>query len=109
MTNESSNNRVLLRGHLGKDPEVKIISTGSQVANFQLAIVEQWQKDGQQKQKTEWVRVVAWDKLAETAGALHKGSAVAIEGRLQTRTWDDKQTSETIYDGGGCCLYHTGF
>lgn len=85
-------NKVILVGNLGKDPEVRTIESGKKVANFSLATSETYKdRDGNKKEKTEWHSVVLWDKLAEIAEKyLSKGSTVYIEGKLQTRSWDDK-------------------
>lgn len=89
-------NKVMLIGHLGQDPEVKTLQSGKSVAHFSMATSEKWKgQDGQWQEKTEWHRLVAWDKLADLVGQyLVKGSQVFIEGKLQTREWDDKQTGE---------------
>ena len=85
-------NKVILIGRLGADPEVKYTQTGAAVANLSLATNEYWKnKDGQKEEKTEWHRVVLWSKLAELASQyLSKGKQVYIEGRLQTRSWEDQ-------------------
>lgn len=85
-------NKVILVGHLGADPEIRYTGTGSAVANIRIATNESWKnKNGQKEERTEWHKVVAWSKLAELAGQyLTKGRQVYIEGRLQTRSWDDK-------------------
>ena len=85
-------NKVILIGNLGKDPEVKYTPAGMAVANFSLATNERYKdKEGQWQDRTEWHNVVAWQRLAEIAGEyLKKGRSVYIEGRLQTRSWDDK-------------------
>lgn len=86
-------NKVILVGRLGQDPEVKTISSGQQVATINIATSENWVgKDGQRQEKTEWHRVVAWGKLADLCGKyLAKGRQVYVEGRLQTRQWEDQQ------------------
>lgn len=83
-------NKVILLGHLGRDPEVKYTQSGTAVARFSLATNERFKgKDGQWQDKTEWHNVVLWQRLAELAGEhLHKGEKVYIEGRLETRSWD---------------------
>lgn len=88
----SSVNKVILVGRLGKDPEVRYTPSGAAVANFSLATDESWKdKSGEKQQRTEWHNVVAWNKLAEICGQyLNKGKLVYIEGKLQTREWDDK-------------------
>jgi single-strand DNA-binding protein len=85
-------NRAIVVGHLGKDPEVRVTPTGRQVANFTVATNETWvDNNGNRSDHTEWHRIVAWGKQAELAGDyLKKGRQVCIEGRLQTRNWDDK-------------------
>jgi single-strand DNA-binding protein len=85
-------NKVILIGNLGKDPEVKYTPSGTAVANFTLATNERYKdKDGQWQDRTEWHNIVAWQRTAEIAGEyLKKGRSVYIEGRLQTRSWDDK-------------------
>lgn len=80
-------------GNLGDDPEVKYTAGGQAVATFSIACNETWtDKDsGQKKERVEWVRIVIWGKLAEICGEyLKKGKQVYISGRLQTRSWDDK-------------------
>lgn len=82
-------NKVILVGHLGRDPECKFTNTGLAVANFSMATTEKVGKD--KADKTEWHRIVAFGKLAEICGDyLKKGKQVYIEGRLQTREWEDK-------------------
>lgn len=85
-------NKVILVGHLGKDPEVRYSANGAAIANLTIATSEQWKdKDtGQKQEKTEWHRVVGFNRLAEIMGEyLKKGSQVYIEGKLQTRKWQD--------------------
>ena len=84
-------NKVILIGNLGRDPEIKFTTSGDAVVNFSIATTERWTKDGQKNEKTEWHRIVAWRRLAEICGEyLKKGSQVYIEGKLQTRSWEDK-------------------
>jgi single-strand DNA-binding protein len=85
-------NKVILLGRLGQDPELKYTPGGSPVCNFSLATTESWtDKAGQKQEKTEWHRVVVWGKLAELCNQyLAKGRQAFLEGRLQTRSWDDK-------------------
>ncbi len=85
-------NKVILIGNLGKDPELRYTSGGTAVATFSLATNEHWRDaDGNPQEKTEWHNIVAWKKLAEICGEyLKKGSKVYLEGRLQYRTYDDK-------------------
>ena len=86
-------NKVMLMGHLGQDPTLRHTGSGKAVCNFTLATNEKWKdKDGEKQERTEWHRIVLWDKQAEVAAQyLDKGSAVYIEGRVQTREWEDKE------------------
>lgn len=86
-------NKVILIGNLGKDPEVRRSQSGTTVANFTLATNESWNnKDGQREERTEWHRVVVFGKLADICGQyLQKGKQVYVEGRLQTRSWEDRE------------------
>ncbi len=86
-------NKVIVIGRLGKDPEVKYTPDGVPVATFSVATSEEWKdkNTGEKQERTEWHRIVAWRKLGEICGEyLRKGSQVYIEGRLQTRSWDDR-------------------
>ncbi|MGK5081852.1 single-stranded DNA-binding protein [Bdellovibrionota bacterium FG-1] len=85
-------NKVILVGRLGQNPEVKYTPSGAAVANFSVATNEVWtDKSGQKQERTEWHRVVVWGKLAELCGQyLAKGRQAYVEGRLQTRQWQDK-------------------
>ena len=85
-------NKVILIGNLGADPELRYTPSGTPVANFSLATHEQWtNKDGEKGERTEWHRIVAWGRLGEICGEyLHKGSPVYIEGRIQSRSWEDR-------------------
>ena len=86
-------NKVILIGNLVKDPEVKALPTGSAVTTITLATSESWKdkQTGQQQERTEWHRVVCYNRLAEIAGEyLRKGSKAYIEGKLRTRKWQDK-------------------
>ncbi len=90
-------NSVTLLGNLGKDPEVKSMSSGHKVANFSIATSESWtdKQSGEKKEKTEWHNIVMWRGLAEVAEKyLKKGSQVLIEGKLQTRSWDKPDGSK---------------
>ena len=98
-------NKVILVGNLGKDPEVRYTPNGKAVANLTLATSESWKdQSGQIQEKTEWHRISMFGKLAEIAGEyLRKGSQVYIEGKLQTRKWQDQQgqdryTTEVVLD-----------
>ena len=86
-------NKVILVGRLGKDPEVRVTPDGTMVTNFNLATDEQWKdKNGEKVQKTEWHKIVTFGKLADICGQyLVKGKLVYIEGRIQTRSWEDKE------------------
>lgn len=86
-------NKVIILGRLGQDPELKYTPSGAAVCNFSLATSETWndKNSGQKQEKTEWHRVVVWGKLAELCNQyLAKGRQAFVEGRLQTRSWDDK-------------------
>ena len=100
-------NKVIILGNLGKDPEVRFMPNGGGVANLTIATSETWKdkQTGEQKEKTEWHRVVMFGRLAEVAGEyLKKGSKVYIEGSLQTRKWQNQQgqdqyTTEIVVQG----------
>ncbi len=100
-------NKVILVGNLGNDPEVKYLPNGNAVTNITIATSESWRdkNTGENKEKTEWHRVVLFGKLAEVAGEyLGKGSQVYIEGQLQTRKWQNQQgqdqyTTEVVVQG----------
>jgi single-strand DNA-binding protein len=110
-------NKVILIGNLGRDPELRYTQSGQAVANFTLATTERFPtKDGERQERTEWHRVVAWGRTAELcAQYLSKGRSVYVEGRLQTREWEDRdgqkrRTTEIVAvsvqflggrDGGG--------
>ena len=85
-------NKAILIGNLGKDPEIRYTPSGLGIANFNIATSETWTtKEGQKETRTEWHRIVAFGKLAEICGEyLSKGKQVYIEGRIQTRDWEDK-------------------
>lgn len=88
----ASVNRVILIGNLGKDPDLRYTPTGQPVAKFPIATSERWKdKDGQFQQRTDWHNIVAWGRQAEICKEyLKKGSPVYIEGRIQSRSYDDK-------------------
>jgi single-strand DNA-binding protein len=106
-------NKVILIGNLGKDPELKHTSSGTAVATMTVATNERFKdKSGEWQDKTEWHNVVLWQRLAEIAAEyLKKGRSVYVEGRLQTRSWEDKQgqkrytteivASDLVLLGGG--------
>jgi len=85
-------NKVILIGNLGGDPEVRFTPDGVAVANFSLATTESWKdRNGERQERTEWHRLVLWRQLAEIAkNYLRKGSKLYVEGKLQTRSWDDQ-------------------
>lgn len=90
----SSVNKVILVGRLGKDPEVRYTSSGKAVANFSLATDESYKDNkGERQKKTEWHNVVVWGVAVENyvQPYLHKGDLIFVEGKLQTRQWEDKQ------------------
>ena len=91
-------NKAIIVGNLGGDPEMRATQSGSQVANFTIATGETFtDSNGQRQERTEWHRVVAFGKLAEICGQwLHKGKQVYVEGRIQTRKWEDK-SGQTRY------------
>jgi single-strand DNA-binding protein len=98
-------NKVILVGNLGKDPEVRHLEGGAAVANFPLATTEIYKdKMGQRQEQTEWHNIVVWRGLAEVAEKfLKKGMTIYIEGKLRTRSWDDKEgnkryTTEVVGD-----------
>ena len=86
-------NKVILVGHLGANPELKYLPSGQAVCEMRLATGESYtDKQGQRQERTEWHRVVVWGKTAENCSQyLSKGRQVYVEGRLQTRSWDDKE------------------
>jgi single-strand DNA-binding protein len=99
----ASVNKVILIGNLGRDPELRYLQSGQAVATFTVATNERWNdRDGKPQERTEWHRIVVWGKQAENcANYLSKGRPVYVEGRLQTREWEDKegqkrQTTEVV-------------
>jgi single-strand DNA-binding protein len=97
---KGSVNKVILVGNLGKDPEVRYTPNGLAVANIVLATTESWKdkQSGENVDKTEWHRIVLYNRLAEIVGEyLKKGSKVYLEGRLQTRKWQDKTSGQDRY------------
>jgi single-strand DNA-binding protein len=121
-------NKVILVGNLGKDPEIRYTAGGAAIANITIATTESWRdkQSGEKQEKTEWHRVVFFSRLAEIVGEyLKKGSQVYVEGRLQTRKWQDqsgqdKYTTEIVAnemqmlgsrggDGGGSSQGGGGF
>ena len=105
-------NKVILVGNLGRDPEMRYTPNGAAVANVTIATSDSWKdkQTGEQQERTEWHRVVFFNRLAEIVGEyLKKGSQVYVEGRLQTRKWQDqngmdKYTTEVVLRGYGGTL-----
>ncbi len=90
-------NKAIIVGHLGRDPEVRYSANGSAIANVSVATTEAWKdkNTGEKQERTEWHRVVFFGRLAEIAGEyLKKGSQVYVEGRIQTRKWEDKDGND---------------
>lgn len=89
----SSLNKIMLIGHLGRDPEIRYTPDGTPVATFSLATGESWtDKSGTRQERTEWHNIVAWRRLAELSQKfLAKGRQVYVEGRIQTREWNDRE------------------
>ena len=92
-------NKVILIGNLGRDPEVRSTPSGQPVASFSLATNRRWRdRDGNRQEQTEWHNIVCWGRQAEIAGQyLTKGKQIYVEGRLQTRSWEDRQSGEKRY------------
>jgi len=86
-------NKVMLIGNLGRDPEIRYTNSGSSVANYSIATTDRWtDRQGERQERTEWHDIVAFDRLADLSqNFLRKGSNVFIEGRLQTRSWEDNE------------------
>jgi single-strand DNA-binding protein len=89
---QRSLNKVLLLGNIGRDPEVRYTASGKAVATFTLATSQRWRdQDGNDQERTEWHRIVAWGRLGEICGEyLSKGKQIFIEGRIQSREWEDQ-------------------
>ncbi len=92
-------NKVILVGNLGRDPELRTTTSGQPVANFTMATSRKWKnRDGERQEDTEWHTIVCWGRQAEVAGQyLTKGKQIYVEGRIQTRSWDDRQSGEKKY------------
>ena len=92
-------NHVILIGNLGRDPELRTTQSGQTVANLRLATSRRWtDRDGNRQEDTEWHTIVCWGRQAEVAGQyLTRGKLISVEGRLQTRSWEDKQTGQKRY------------
>ncbi|WLE99084.1 MAG: single-stranded DNA-binding protein [Candidatus Electrothrix communis] len=89
-------NKAMLIGNLGADPELRYTQSGVAVASFNVATTRRWKdREGQQQEETEWHKIVAWQRLGEICNEyLHKGSKVYVEGRLQTRKWQDQSGND---------------
>lgn len=92
-------NKVMLIGHLGRDPEMHYTPDATPVTSFSLAVTRDWEsQDGQARQAVEWFNIVAWHQLAEVCNdQLCQGQCVYVEGRLQTRTWQDDETDRECF------------
>ncbi len=92
-------NKVILLGNLGRDPEIRSTTSGTSVANLSLATNRRWKdRDGNRQEHTEWHRIVCFGRQAEVAGQyLSRGRQIYVEGRLQTRSWEDRETGQTRY------------
>ncbi len=98
-------NKVILVGNLGRDPEIRSTTSGVPVANLSLATNRKWKdRDGNPQEQTEWHRVVVFGRQAEVAGQyLSRGRQIYVEGRIQTRSWEDRDTGETKYSTEVVC------
>ncbi|MBZ0113546.1 MAG: single-stranded DNA-binding protein [Thermoanaerobaculia bacterium] len=98
-------NKVILIGNLGRDPEVRSTAGGTAVAKFSLATSRKWtNRDGQKQDQTEWHNIVCFGRQAEVAGQyLTKGKQIYVEGRLETGTWEDKETGKKMYKTDVIC------
>lgn len=93
-------NKVIIIGNLGNDPDTRYVPSGNAVTTFSVAVTERWtdKQTGEPKERTEWVNVEAWGKLAELCSEyLSKGKQVFVEGKLQTDSWEDKESGEKKY------------
>jgi len=92
-------NKVILLGNVGKDPEIKVLPSGQPVANFSIATGERFKdQQGNFQERTEWHNLTAYGKLAEIVrDYVKKGNKLYVEGRLTTRSWDDKETNKKVY------------
>ena len=87
----ASVNKAFLLGNVGRDAELRYIASGKAVCTFSMATSERWEKDGEKQEKTTWHQIVIWGKVAEWAGKnIKKGDPVFVEGRIENRTYDDK-------------------
>ncbi len=98
-------NKVILVGNLGRDPEIRSTTSGKPVANLSLATNRRWKdRGGNRQEHTEWHRIVVFGRQAEVAGQyLSRGRQIYVEGRIQTRSWEDGQTGETKYSTEVVC------
>lgn len=88
-------NKAIIVGYVGRDPETRYTQGGDAISNFSVATTEKWKKDGQPQERTEWHRITTWGKLAEIVGEhVKKGSLIYIEGKIQTRKWQDKDGTD---------------
>ena len=89
-------NKVQIIGNLGRDPEMRFTQDGTPVTNFSVAVNDSWQgRDGEQRERTEWFKVVAWRRLAEISNEyLQQGRKVYVEGRLETQKWQDREGND---------------
>jgi len=92
-------NKVIIVGNLGRDPEVRFTPSGRAMCKFSVATTEKWtDQQGQKQERTEWHNVIAWQRLAEIVGEyVKKGNRIYIEGKLQTSSWDDKESGQKKY------------
>ena len=92
-------NKVILIGNLGRDPELRNTPSGQTIAKFSVATTRKWRnRDGERQEQTEWHNIVCWGRQAEVAGQyLSKGRQVYVEGRLQTDSWEDRETGKKMY------------
>lgn len=92
-------------GHVGKEPEIKTLNSGARVANFSLAVTERWKKDGEQKERTEWINIVVWSDglVGIVEKYVHKGSKLYVSGKMQTRKYEkdgsDRYSTEVVLQG----------
>lgn len=99
-------NKVILIGNLGKDPETKTLDNGTELARFSLATSENYKdKNGEWQQKTEWHNITAWGNLAGRAFKLAKGDMIYLEGKLQTRSWQDKDGNKRYSTEINCSYF----
>ena len=95
----ASLNKISIIGRVGKEPEIKMTPSGQKVATFSIAVSEKYKdKQGQQQEKTEWINIVIWKRLAEIVESyVKKGSSLYLEGKLVTRSWDDATSGQKRY------------